>query len=96
MKLSPLPATPETVALYPSAEGQRGRAPSTFGRRLAAIRLIHLGARLPSPHDLGARLPSPHDAIEVTEVLRGIRRDFGGLPVMKMPATLQSDSSTGC
>ncbi|MHB1542569.1 MAG: tyrosine-type recombinase/integrase [Steroidobacteraceae bacterium] len=76
MKLSPLPATPETVALYLSAEGQRGRAPSTFGRRLAAIRLIHLGARL----------PSPHDAIEVTEVLRGIRRDFGGLPVMKMPA----------
>ena len=76
MELSPLPATPETVALYLSAEAKRGRAPSTLGRRLAAIRLIHLGARL----------PSPHDAIEVTEVLRGIRRDFGRLPVKKMPA----------
>ena len=76
MKLSALPATPETLALYLSAEGRRGRAPSTLGRRLAAIRLIHLGARI----------PSPHDAIEVTEVLRGIRRDFGRLPAKKMPA----------
>ena len=76
VQLPPLPAAPHTVALYLADEAKRGRAPSTLGRRLAAIRLMHLGARL----------PSPHDALEVTEVLRGIRRDFGRLPTKKKPA----------
>ena len=64
LKLVPLPATAFPVALYLLAEAKLGRAPSTLGRRLAAIRLMHIGA-----HHL-----SPHDAIEVAEVLRGIRR----------------------
>lgn len=76
MKLTSLPATPHTVALYLSAEAKGGRAPSTLGRRLAAIRLMHVGAR----H------ASPHDAIEVAEVLRGIRRAWKRPPAQKAPA----------
>lgn len=62
--LSALPATPTTVAMFLAAEAQRGTAPSTLNRRLAAIRLMHLGARV----------LSPHDTVEVHEVMRGIRR----------------------
>jgi integrase len=76
VKLAPLPATSHTVALYLSAEAQLGRAPATLVRRLAAIRLMHVGAR----H------PSPHDAIEVAEVLRGIRRAWKRPPGQKAPA----------
>jgi site-specific recombinase XerD len=71
-----LPATSSTIALFLAAEAQRGLAPSTLGRRLAAIRLMHVGARL----------PSPHDALEVHEVLRGIRRTWKRPPAQKAPA----------
>lgn len=74
--LSPLPATPHTVALFIAAEAKNGRAPSTLGRRLSAIRLMHVGAKL----------PSPHDALEVDEVLRGIRRSWKQPPTRKAPA----------
>jgi integrase len=74
--LVPLPATPHTVALFLAAEAKLGRAPSTLGRRLAAIRLMHVGARF----------PSPHDAIEVDEVLRGIRRTWKRPKTQKAPA----------
>ena len=66
--LQPLPATPRTLALFlaaeasPSAARPDGLAPATLRRRLAAIRLMHLGA---------GHL-SPHAAPEVGEVLRGI------------------------
>ena len=72
--LQPLPAEPRTVARFlavqasPGARHPDGLAASTLRRRLAAIRLMHLGARL----------VSPHAAPEVSEVLRGIvnaRRD---------------------
>ena len=76
LKLVPLPATAFPVALYLLAEAKLGRAPSTLGRRLAAIRLMHIGA-----HHL-----SPHDAIEVAEVLRGIRRAWKRPPAQKAPA----------
>ncbi|EQD56539.1 integrase family protein, partial [mine drainage metagenome] len=76
MKLTPRPATPHTVALYIAAEAKAGRAPSSRGRRLATIRLMHLGAR----H------PSPHDAIEVAEVMRGIRREMKRPPQQKAAA----------
>lgn len=76
VKVDPLPATPHTVALFLASEAKLGRAPATLSRRLAAIRLMHLGAR----H------PSPHDAIEVEEVLRGIRRTWKRPPVQKAPA----------
>jgi len=76
VKQAPLPGTPTTVALFLANQAQLGFAPSTLGRRLAAIRLMHVGARL----------PSPHDAIEVDEVLRGIRRAWKRPPTQKAPA----------
>jgi site-specific recombinase XerD len=74
-----LPATATTVALFLAAEARTGLAPATLDRRLAAIRLMHVGAK----H------PSPHDALEVAEVLRGIRRAWKKPPVQKAPAVDQ-------
>jgi len=71
-----LPATPHTVALFLAAQATLGHAPSTLDRRRAAIRLVHVGAKL----------PSPHDALEVDEVLRGIRRAWKQPPSQKAPA----------
>src|SRR5580692_6702436 len=71
-----LPATASTVALFLAAQAKQRRAPATLGRRLAAIRLMHLGAKY----------PSPHDALEVTEVLRGIRRAWKRPVAQKAPA----------
>ena len=76
VQLAPLPATPTTVALFIAAQATLGRAPATLGRRLAAIRLMHVGAKL----------ASPHDALEVDEVLRGIRRTWKRPPSQKAPA----------
>jgi integrase len=76
VKLESLPATSHTVALFLAAEAKLGRAPSTLARRLAAIRLMHIGADV----------ASPHDALEVAEVLRGIRREWKRPPVQKAPA----------
>src|SRR5271170_7001330 len=71
-----LPAMPRTVSLYIAAQAKLGRAPSTLGRRLAAIRLMHIGANL----------PSPHDALEVDEVMRGVRRAWKKPKAQKAPA----------
>ena len=74
--LATLPAEPETIAMFVASQAAGGLSPSTLTRRLAAIRLIHLGAG----H------PSPHNTIQVTEVMRGIRRDWGKPPERKAPA----------
>jgi site-specific recombinase XerD len=71
-----LPAEPSTVALFLAAQAKLGIAPSTLGRRLAAIRLMHVGAKL----------SSPHDALEVDEVMRGIRRAWKRPVAQKAPA----------
>jgi site-specific recombinase XerD len=71
-----LPATPHTVALFLAAQAALGHAPNTLDRRRAAIRLMHVGAK----H------PSPHDALEVDEVLRGVRRAWKQPPHQKAPA----------
>jgi site-specific recombinase XerD len=76
VRLTTLPATANTVALFLAAEAERRWAPSTISRRLAAIRLMHLGAKY----------PSPHDALQVTEVLRGIRRAWKRPVAQKAPA----------
>jgi site-specific recombinase XerD len=73
---SALPASPHTVALFLAAQARLGHAPSTLDRRRAAIRLMHRGAKL----------SSPHDALEVDEVLRGIRRAWKQPPRQKAPA----------
>ena len=62
--LAPLPAEPETVAMFVASQAADGLSPSTLTRRLAAVRLVHLGAG----H------ASPHNTIQVTEVMRGILR----------------------
>ncbi len=64
LDLPALPAAPATVAMFLAAQAKNGTAPSTLNRRLSAIRLIHLGARV----------VSPHNAVEIQEVMRGIRR----------------------
>ena len=71
-----LPATATTVALFLAAQAKLGLAPATLDRRLAAIRLMHVGAQ----H------PSPHDALAVAEVMRGIRRAWKKPPGQKAPA----------
>jgi len=85
--LSPLPAEPRTVARFlaveasPSADRPNGLAPSTLRRRLAAIRLMHLGARL----------VSPHAAPEVGEVLRGIVNARRHVPAGRTRPVLDDD-----
>jgi site-specific recombinase XerC len=64
MDLATLPAAPATVAMFLASKAKNGIAPSTLNRRLSAIRLMHLGVRV----------VSPHNAVEVQEVMRGIRR----------------------
>lgn len=75
-----LPADPETVALFISRQAEAGLSPSTLSRRLAAIRLVHLGAG----H------PSPHNALKVAETLRGVRRDWSK-PLRRKKAALAED-----
>ena len=74
--LEALPADPETVAMFVASQAANGLSPSTITRRLAAIRLVHLGAN----H------PSPHNTVHVMEVMRGIRRDWAKPPDKKAPA----------
>lgn len=74
-----LPASSHTVALFLAAQARLGHAPSTLDRRRAAIRLMHVGAKV----------PSPHDALEVDEVLRGIRRAWKRPPNRKAPTVDQ-------
>ena len=71
-----LPANPDTIAMFVASQAADGINPSTLGRRLAAIRLVHLGAG----H------PSPHNALKVVEVMRAIRRDWGQPPEKKAAA----------
>ena len=63
-ELATLPATPETVALFVASESAAGRAVSTIGRRVAAIRLAHRAEQLEPPTN--------HETVKA--VLRGIRR----------------------
>lgn len=77
--LPPLPAHPETVALYIADAAREGFKVSTISRRLAAISKAHQTAG----HDSPAAMR--HAA--VSEVWRGIRRVEGIAPTQKTPAT---------
>jgi len=88
--LQVLPAAPETVSLFIAIQATAGLNPSTLTRRLSAIRLVHLGAG----H------PSPHNTIQVVEVMSGIRRTWARPPERKAPAIDQeikrsSDQANG-
>ncbi|WP_244000356.1 site-specific integrase [Methylobacterium sp. J-088] len=72
-----LPASPEAVAGFIVAEAEAGRAASTLGRRMAAIRHAHKLASLPDPtEDEGVRA-----------ALRGARRKVGVASTQKAAAT---------
>src|ERR1035441_2096589 len=77
--VSPLPATPETVAAY-IAECAGHLKPGSIQRRLNAIAEAHKAARLDSP---------THDAL-VRNTMKGIRRTIGTAPGQKA-ATLTDD-----
>ncbi|WP_238193576.1 site-specific integrase [Methylobacterium frigidaeris] len=74
-----LPASPEAVAGFLVAEAEAGRAASTIGRRLAAIKYAHKLARLPDPTE--------DEAVRAT--LKGIRRKVGTAPDQKAAATAE-------
>ncbi|MDP4027072.1 site-specific integrase [Methylobacterium sp. NEAU 140] len=73
----PLPASPQAVAGFLVAEAEEGRAASTLGRRLAAIRYAH---KL-------AGQPDPTDDEGVRAAMRGARRKVGVAPTQKAAAT---------
>lgn len=75
--LAPMPADPETIALYLTSMADTLR-PSTLSRRVAAISVAHQHAGFPSPTT---------DAM-VRSVLSGIRRTVGVAPKQVAPATI--------
>lgn len=77
--LIPLPASPEAVAGFLVHEAEAGRAVSTIGRRLAAIRYAHKLARAPDPTD--------DEGVHAT--MKGIRRRLGTAPTQKAAATAE-------
>jgi site-specific recombinase XerD len=79
-RVAPLPAAPETVALY-LTECARGLKPSTIQRRMASITQAHAAAGYPD---------SPIKHVLVRSVWRGIRRDKGVATLGKSP-TLTAD-----
>jgi len=72
----PIPATPETVALYVTALAGAGVKASTIQRRLSAIS---------QAHQLSGHEPSPTSAALVRTTMAGIRRTLGMAPGQKSP-----------
>lgn len=72
-----LPASPEAVAAFIVSEAESGRAASTLGRRMAAIRYAH---KLAGTAD-------PTDDEGVRAAIRGARRKVGVAPTQKAAAT---------
>lgn len=74
-----LPASPEAVAAFIVSEAEEGRAASTLGRRLAAIRYAHKLAGTADPtEDEGVRA-----------AMKGARRKVGVAPTQKAAATAE-------
>jgi site-specific recombinase XerD len=74
-----LPASSEAVAGFIVSEAEEGRAASTLGRRLAAIRYAH---KL-------AKLPDPTDDEGVHAAMKGARRKLKVAPKQKAAATAE-------
>ena len=72
----PLPAAPETIAVYISALANDGKKASTINRRLAAISVTHQSAGM----------DSPTQSILVRKTHQGIRRRIGVAQQGKSPA----------
>ena len=74
-----LPAAPETVAVYLAAEAERGLAPPTLTRKVAAIGFAHRRAGLDPPHK------QPGGTL-IADTLAGIRRERLHAPSKKTAA----------
>ncbi|TXN51074.1 site-specific integrase [Methylobacterium sp. WL2] len=72
-----MPAAPKTVAAFIVSEAEEGRAASTLGRRMAAIRYGH---KL-------AKVPDPTDDEGVHAAMKGARRKLKVAPKQKAAAT---------
>jgi site-specific recombinase XerD len=77
--VSPLPATPETVAGFLAAQAEAGRASATIGRRISAISYAHRLA--------GHGTLTSSNIVKIT--LKGIRRTIGAAPAKKAPAVAE-------
>ncbi|WP_342111191.1 site-specific integrase [Methylobacterium sp. SI9] len=75
----PMPASPKAVAGFIVSEAEGGRAASTLGRRLAAIRFAH---KLAGEAD-------PTDNEGVRSAMKGARRKVGVAPTQKVAATAE-------
>ncbi len=75
----PMPASPETVALYLTYRAQMGWKVLTIGRVLTAISQEHKARGL----------PSPRSATIVQQVLKGIRRQLGTATTQKSPVLVR-------
>lgn len=78
--VDPLPAEPAAVGAYLADLAELGRAPSTIGRRLAAVNKVHQWSGHPPP--------GQHPAVSLT--LDGIRRSVAR-PVRRMAPLLLAD-----
>ncbi|MGK0283865.1 MAG: integrase [Patiriisocius sp.] len=76
-----LPASAATICAFIATEADAGLAVATLTRRLAAIRVVHLGNQQPSVHDAPA----------VREVMRGIRNRQRGRGSPKKAPLLDTD-----
>ena len=81
--MDPLPASPETVAMFLASEANSGMKPATIARHTAAIRYHHIGGGYEDP----TRAPI------VKSTKKGIRRALGTAPVRKQP---EATCSPGC
>ena len=77
--VAPLPATPETVAIFLADQASAGIRPSTLTRRVAAIRYAHTLA--------GHEPPTNSELVKAA--MKGIRRREGAAPDRKAPATAE-------
>lgn len=77
--IAALPADAPAVAIFLAHQADRGAAPSTIGRRLAAIAAYHQDAGLDAPHER-------EGGIAIKRVVAGIRRTHGVDPRRKAAA----------
>lgn len=75
--LPPLPASPDSIALYLTSLARAGNRPSTIQRRLTSISQAHRAAGHTSPASLSLA--------PVSETMKGIRRLHGTAPHTKRP-----------
>ncbi len=77
--ISALPASPDAIAVFASADADAGTNPRTIGKRISAIAYHHRQAGYPAPNTVP-------DSSRLLEVLAGIRATHGKPKVRKRAA----------